>query len=81
MLPVAAVHDTKLRLNLMTVHLTNHDPQYWRNLAQQKRDMAARMQSAEARASFIHAAEYYEQMARRSEAISGEPKEPDSLGG
>jgi hypothetical protein len=65
----------------MTAHLTNHDPQYWRDLAQQKREMAERMQSTDARASFMKAAEYYEQMAKRVEAFLDEPDEPDSLGG
>jgi hypothetical protein len=65
----------------MTVQLTNHDPQYWRDLAQQKRDIAERMHSPDARASFMKAAEYYEQMAKRAEAFPDEPDEPDSLGG
>jgi hypothetical protein len=65
----------------MAVQLINHDPQYWRDLAQQKRDMAERIQNADAQASFIHAAEYYEQIAQRVEAISDESEEPDSLGG
>jgi hypothetical protein len=62
----------------MTIQLTNHDPKHWRDLAQQKRDMAGRMRTIAARTRLIHAAEYYEQMAKRAEAS---PDEPDSLGG
>ena len=57
----------------MAIQLTNHDPKHWRDLAQQKRDMAERMRTLAARTSFIHAAEYYEEMARRAEAIPDEP--------
>jgi hypothetical protein len=62
----------------MTIQLTNHDPKHWRDLAQQKRDMAGRMRTIAAKTRLIHAAEYYEQMAKRVEAT---PDEPDSLGG
>ena len=76
-----ALSHQKQGLNPMAVQLLNHDPQYWRDLAQQKREMAERMQSTEARASFMNAAQHYEQMTKRVEAISEEPDEPDSLGG
>jgi hypothetical protein len=47
---------------------TNHDPGHWRNLAQEKRDMANRMKTVMARASLANAAEYYDELARRAEA-------------
>jgi len=62
----------------MTAHLTNHDPQYWRDLAQQKRDFANRMRSTEARVSFMNAAEYYDQMAKRFETASDQPGEAET---
>jgi hypothetical protein len=63
------------------INIMNHDPQYWRDLAQQKREMAGRMHSADARASFMNAADYYEQIARQVEALTDELDEHDSLGG
>jgi putative heme iron utilization protein len=63
------------------INLINYDPQYWRDLAQQKREMAERMHTADARASFMNAAEHYEQMARQVEALTDAPDEPDSVGG
>jgi hypothetical protein len=52
----------------MAIQLINHDPQYWRDLAKQKRETAERMHSTDARASFMSAA-------------ADELEEPDSLGG
>ena len=49
------------------VHLTNHDPKHWRDLAQEKRNMADQMKTAMARTRLIHAAEYYEELARQNE--------------
>jgi hypothetical protein len=63
------------------INLINHDPQYWRDLAQRKREVAERMHTDDARASFMNAADYYEQIARQVETIINERDEPDSLGG
>jgi hypothetical protein len=63
------------------INLINHDPHYWRDLAQRKREMAERMHSADARASCMNAADYYEQIDRQVEALIDELDEPDSLGG
>jgi len=81
MLQVAAFRKKEVRIKPMTAHLTNHDPQYWRDLAQKKRDLANRMHTIGARASFMNAAEYYEQMAMRFEATSDEPEKSDSVPG
>jgi len=48
------------------LQFTNHDPTHWRNLAQQKREMAFRMKTAVARASLINAAEYYDDLAQQA---------------
>jgi len=48
------------------LQFTNHDPTHWRNLAQQKREMAFRMKTVVARASLINAAEYYDDLAQRA---------------
>jgi len=63
------------------INIINHDPQYWRDLAQRKREMAGLMHTDEARASFMNAADYYEQIAREVEAHTDDRDEPDSLGG
>jgi hypothetical protein len=85
--PLKASHDAagvcnhEAGIKPMAVQLINHDPQYWRDLAKQKREMAERMHSTDARASFMSAAEHYERMAQRVEAITDELEKPDSLGG
>ena len=63
------------------INIINHDPQYRRDLAQRKREMAGLMHTDEARASFMNAADYYEQIAREVEAKTDDLDEPDSLGG
>ena len=80
-----ASHDVgsrRVKSGLATmINIINHDPQYWRDLAQRKREMAERMHTEDARASFMNAADYYEQIARQVETITDELNEPDSLGG
>jgi hypothetical protein len=63
------------------INLINHDPQNSSNLVQQKREEGERMHTTEARASFMNAADYCEQIARQVEGLTDELDEPDSLGG
>jgi hypothetical protein len=57
------------------LQFTNHDPTHWRNLAQQKREMAFRMKTVVARASLINAAEYYDDLAQRAARFANDTSE------